>query len=115
MKRVPEMREGDGAEPFADGQPAALDAHLALLADKQDVADIFRRLFAMCLPDKGRYRGARRFQSGYNRLVAIAYHVAPEMFNGMTQEEVAGMLGISRRAFLKQLDEVRVMLAARRR
>ena len=94
-----------------DAPPAAADAAFA----GHDGADIFRRLIAMCMPDSNTsYRGARAWRAALNRMVAVMYHVAPEQFLGKNQTEIATALGITPRAFRKQLATVAAMLAARR-
>jgi hypothetical protein len=118
MSKVPELRDSDGAlRSQAFPHPGdALDpepAPPASLADRHDAIDLFRRLFADCMPQRSPYRGSRRWKAGYNRMVAIAYVVTPELFVGMTQAQVAFAIGLSDRVFRRLQREAEAMLAAR--
>ncbi len=46
-------------------------------------------------------------------MVAIAYDRAPELFLGMTQDEIARSIGVHPRAFKRFLVEVREQLGCR--
>lgn len=111
MSPTPAPRSPDDDEP---PDPLDQDTYLKTFAGKLEVADLFRRLLIMCLPPKATYGGQRRFHAGYHRMVALTYRLAPELFMGMHQDELALSLGITRQAFLRQLKYVDRMLAARR-
>jgi hypothetical protein len=117
MTKQPELRADDGAGFSHPGD--AIDAadnptepSSELLAGEQ-AQEIFWMLFAGCLPNGGVYRGARRWKAGYNRMVAIAYLTAPEVFVGMNKKQVACELDIDERVFRRLLREVAATLQAR--
>ncbi len=85
----------------------------AVLAGKRATADTFKMLLYSCLPALT-YGDAPLNQSGYHRMVAIAYRVAPEIFDGMTARQVAKKIGISREAFDLQLAEADQILVRQR-
>jgi hypothetical protein len=89
------------------------DTYLALLGGNTDAADIFRRLFVMCLPPRT-YSDLRHVRGAYHRMVALAFTVAPEVFEGRTAKTVAQQLGITPRCFMDHLAEVARMMRQRR-
>ena len=89
------------------------DAYLRSFAGKLDGADLFRRLVIECLPVRT-YGEIRRSVAGHRRFVALVYRIAPEVFQGMTERELAARLGIKERAFRDQLAEADKILAHRR-
>jgi hypothetical protein len=74
--------------------------------------DIFRNMMALCLPPRS-YGDERRWAAGYHRMCALCYRLAPEMFENMTRQQIADRLGISLRAFGKQLEYADAILAGR--
>lgn len=74
-------------------------------------ADVLRGLMQVCLPPKT-YGDRRRFRSGYIRLVAFAWRLAPELLDGCAHDkDVAELLGITAAAFCNHLAAVDVILA----
>jgi hypothetical protein len=78
--------------------------------------EIFARLVYMCMPDpKSRaHGGGDRWKASYRRMVALVYLISPEVFEGMTEDEIARELEMSPRGFDKQLAAARLILAMRR-
>lgn len=79
---------------------------------REQAADVLRALMTFCLPPKS--FGARRFRSGYFRMVAVAWRLNPVLLEPCrTDQDVAARLGISRKAFEKHLDKVDALLTRR--
>lgn len=98
----------------SDGATKSLfDAQLVAASDKHQVAEIFAQMFRKCIPAGSTYKGGRRWKAGYNRMVAIAYVVAPELFFGMTHGQVAAELEITERQFCALRTEIKSTLAIR--
>jgi hypothetical protein len=74
--------------------------------------EVFRLMMAACLPPRA-YGDMRRWASGYHRMCALCYRIAPEVFDGATRAEIASKLGISMRAFGKYLEQADEILAGR--
>ncbi len=74
--------------------------------------DVFAAMNAACLPSRS-FGVERRWLAGYHRYVAVCYRVTPEMFENMTRTQIAKRLGISLRAFGKQLQFVDEILDGR--
>lgn len=89
-------------------------ARAAVESSDGNTLEVIRKLMLMCVPSRQTYGGARRFEAGWRRMVAICYRVAPELFEGMDHQSVAKMVGLEVRAFRKQLAGVDEMLKARR-
>lgn len=80
-----------------------------LFADEHE-ADVFRQLLIICLPPQTSREG-QRYLDGCNRMIALAWVLAPEQFNGGNCDQVAARLGIGPTVFKNQVHEVRDILA----
>lgn len=108
----------------ADAKAAAGFTHPGDLIDAEEAApdavqaagpafgEVFRLMMAACLPPRA-YGDERRWASGYHRMCAMCFRIAPDMFEGATRAEIAAKLGISMRAFGKHLEHVDEILAGR--
>jgi hypothetical protein len=76
-----------------------------------EAGDIFRKLFASLLPERSCYGGMRRFKAGYHRMCALAFHLAPELFDGLSGKQVAESLGMTEINWRKLIASVRAELA----
>jgi hypothetical protein len=76
--------------------------------------DAFRRLLFMCLPPKI-YGQVRLGLATQRKFIATVWVVSPEVFEGKTQIEMAAMLRMSRRGFIKACDEVRAAIENRKK
>lgn len=119
MTKEKELRDTDGAAgsfvhpgDAMDG-PDSVDSPLDPLAIEPRDAEIVRRLLVMCLPWRMPYKGGRKWQACYTRMVVIAYVVAPEMFDNVKQVEIARFLNLSVQSFKNLQTEVVRQLAAR--
>jgi len=84
---------------------------LGELGGSEAAAALLLQFMLHCLPPKA-YGDARRFKSGYYRMVAFLWRLAPELLDGCRQDkDVAERLGISHPAFCKHLATVDAILA----
>ena len=97
------------SEPNADDD----EAYIRSFVGKLDGADLFRRLVIQCMPPRT-YGELRRWEAGHRRMVALVFRIAPEVFEGMTERELAARLGIRERAFRDHLAEADKILERRR-
>lgn len=79
----------------------------------QAAAEAFRRLIYAVVPPKT-YGQVRIGKATHHRFIAFVWLYAPEVFEGRSQEQMAAMLGITCRAFEKQLAVARATVTARK-
>lgn len=97
----------------SEEEPKEISAEGLAFADEQQGVEAFRRLLFLCLPPQT-YGQVRLGPAAQRRFIATVYVVAPEVFGGKSQGEMADMLGMREDQFKKDCRTVRATLAARK-